>query len=425
MGKTDLNAPDFDDFLRYHQGTMPPEEQHQFEMRMLEEPLMADAYEGFLAWYSDDTRIPALRSELRELLADRTSANKRITSSWWVYGAAATVLMVVGLYGFYFFSIPGEPPEQAAIQTETTQPPVVAPSGAPQQADAAVSRAEVPDSAAVGPKITTARTSLAAAAPGQKPKLNIPVTGSTPEPVSVAAAQPAGADASTPGVATPVATASGVALPAKAFAKSLAERAKTEVPSSMRFVSGRVVDAAGMALPGVQVRSKSDQAEITDSAGRFRVPVHAHDSLQLSFLGFNAKRIPVAGREIGTIRLEEFTPTLDEVVVTHAPTQRKQSASVSAAIANVPQPVPAEGWKAYQDYLDRQSKPAKMEGKVVVSFVVNANGSLSGFFAHGAGELHQDAIRIVREGPLWKPAVRGGSPVSAVTEIEVWFRKSQ
>lgn len=418
MEKTDLNAPDFDDFLRYHQGKMPPEEQHQFEMRMLEEPLMADAYEGFLAWYSDDTRIPALRSGLRELLADRTSTNKRITSSWWVYGAAATVLMAVGLYGFYFFSIPGEAPEQAAIQTGTKQPPVAAPSGAPEQADAAVSRVEAPDSPAVGPKIMTSQPSVAAAASGQKPESDIPVPGDTAEPADVTTAQPAGADASTTAAAT-------APLPAKAFAKSLSDRAKTEAPSSMRFVSGRVVDAAGIALPGVQVRSKSDQAEITDSAGRFRVPVHADDSLQLSFLGFNEKRIPVAGREIGTIRLEEFTPTLDEVVVTHAPTQRKKSTSVSAAITNAPQPVPAEGWKAYQDYLDRRSKSAKMEGKVVVSFAVNANGSLSGFFAHGAGELHQDAIRIVREGPLWKPAVRGGSPVSAVTEIEVWFRKSQ
>nr|WP_295925498.1 carboxypeptidase-like regulatory domain-containing protein [uncultured Dyadobacter sp.] len=421
MEKTNLNFPDFDDFLRYHQGAMPPDEQHQFEMRMLEEPLLADAYDGFLAWYNEDTRIPALSSDLRERLTDRISAGKRSTVSWWAYGAAASVLIAAGLYGFYFLNAPNEMSEHAAIRPETKQAPVPAPSGAPQKADAAaVTPAEATKSPVAGSKVTTPGPSVASIDLGQNPERENALTDSASGAAGFTQAQPAGVSATT---APPAAAAPGAPLPTKAFAKSLSDRAKTEVPSSMRFVSGRVVDAAGSALPGVQVRSKSNYAEITDSAGRFRVPVNVHDSLRLSFIGFNEMKIPVSGQEIGTIRLEEFTPTLDEVVVTHAETQRKKSASVSAAVINAPQPVPADGWKAYQEYLDRRSKSAKREGKVVVSFAVNANGSLSGFLAHGAGELRQDAVRIVREGPLWKPAVRDGSPVSAVTEVQIWFRK--
>lgn len=431
MAKTNPDFPDFDDFLRYYQGVMPPEEQHRLEMQMLEEPLIAEAYEGFMAWYSQETHIPDLRTGLRGRLADRTSGSHRSIIPLWAYGAAATVLLAVGLYSLYFLNAPDGMREQIATRTETM---VIAPSGAPEKKDnAAILGAELNKTPAPVSKTAVPKPSPTSIASEQKPGLGDPVFDSQLTE-DIARAQPAAAPiqstaapattgVTSPGAASLALPATGAALPAKAFAKSLSARAKTEVLSSKHFVSGRVVDAAGVALPGVQVRSKSEYEGVTDSAGHFRIPVNAHDSLRLSFIGFNEKRIPVSEQEIGTIRLEEFTPTLDEVVVTHTQTQSKKSLGVSAAVKNIPQPVPAEGWKAYQEYLDHQAKSVEREGKVIVSFAVNENGALSGFFAQGARELHQDAIRIIQGGPQWKPAIRDGLPVSAIIEVQVSFSK--
>jgi hypothetical protein len=97
--------------------------------------------------------------------------------------------------------------------------------------------------------------------------------------------------------------------------------------------------------------------------------------------------------------------------------------SAPAAAAFLPAQ-PAEGWTAYQSYIEKNSL-SELEGKVTVSFVVAQDGSLSGFSAHGIQPLHQQAIQLVRQGPVWTAARSNGTPISMLTRLEIHFRIKQ
>lgn len=101
-------------------------------------------------------------------------------------------------------------------------------------------------------------------------------------------------------------------------------------------VSGRVTDAQGQALPGVNVIVKgTETGASTDQDGRFvleNVPEDA--TLVFSFLGYKTREIAVAGQAEINLALEEDLQSLDEVVVVGYGTQRKATLTGSVASIN-------------------------------------------------------------------------------------------
>lgn len=65
----------------------------------------------------------------------------------------------------------------------------------------------------------------------------------------------------------------------------------------------------------------------------------------------------------------------------------------------------------------------KIEGKVMVSFIVNADGSISDIkLVKGAHKLLDDeALRVVRLMPKWKPGLEGGRPCRTMISIPIVF----
>lgn len=87
---------------------------------------------------------------------------------------------------------------------------------------------------------------------------------------------------------------------------------------------------------------------------------------------------------------------------------------------------PVVGRAAYQQYLQQQARRPADTGKtgiVRVQFRVNADSTLSRFrVLKGLGEPYDDeALRLVREGPRWYPALRRGKPVSRKVQVDVSF----
>jgi iron complex outermembrane receptor protein len=95
------------------------------------------------------------------------------------------------------------------------------------------------------------------------------------------------------------------------------------------LVTGKVVDANGDPLPGVNVYEKSNPQHgvITGVDGTYSIEVDsADDVLIFSFIGFDDQEITVGGtREINVTLMEETTG-LDEVVVTALGIKREQKA---------------------------------------------------------------------------------------------------
>jgi TonB family protein len=95
---------------------------------------------------------------------------------------------------------------------------------------------------------------------------------------------------------------------------------------------------------------------------------------------------------------------------------------------NLPQPV--DGFEQYEQYLSdslRYPQPAlnrKVEGIVIISFTVGNDSiprQLSVINSLGSG-CDEEALRLIREGPMWKPAISGGKFVESEMKIPVRFR---
>ena len=82
-------------------------------------------------------------------------------------------------------------------------------------------------------------------------------------------------------------------------------------------VKGRVVDAKGQGIPGVNVMLKGEKGKgtVTDANGGFSLTANKGDVLLFSFIGFKTKEFTVNGEQLPDIRMEEDTGQLESVVV--------------------------------------------------------------------------------------------------------------
>ena len=93
-------------------------------------------------------------------------------------------------------------------------------------------------------------------------------------------------------------------------------------------ISGKVVDAGGLELPGVNVMVKGTTiGTLTDGDGRFTIPDVPGGSnavLVFSYVGFQTQEIKVGNAKNLTVKLQEDNMALDEVVVVGYGTSRKK-----------------------------------------------------------------------------------------------------
>ncbi|MGE4586951.1 MAG: TonB-dependent receptor [Mangrovibacterium sp.] len=99
-------------------------------------------------------------------------------------------------------------------------------------------------------------------------------------------------------------------------------------------VKGKVNNTSGESMPGVSVAVKgTDKGVITDVNGEYEIQVQSTDVLIFSFIGMRTLEIPVKGRPVVNVILEEETYGIEEVVAIGYGTQRK--GDVTSAIASV------------------------------------------------------------------------------------------
>ncbi len=95
-------------------------------------------------------------------------------------------------------------------------------------------------------------------------------------------------------------------------------------------------------------------------------------------------------------------------------------------------PEPVIGFDAFYAYIVRTLKypPAArrmgLEGKVFVQFLINKKGDLlDPIIIRGVSdEIDQEAIRVIKNGPKWKPGRQRGRPVTVKVVIPLTFKQS-
>ena len=79
-------------------------------------------------------------------------------------------------------------------------------------------------------------------------------------------------------------------------------------------ISGTVMDPAEAPLPGVTIKVKNaENGSVTDLNGSFNIKAGLQDILIFSFVGFETKEVPINGRTLLKIVLDENLTQLDEI----------------------------------------------------------------------------------------------------------------
>ncbi|MGQ8336250.1 TonB-dependent receptor [Sunxiuqinia sp. A32] len=107
-----------------------------------------------------------------------------------------------------------------------------------------------------------------------------------------------------------------------------------QLPSEI-VVTGKVKDAAGVPLPGVTVVVKGTvKGTITDGDGNYTLPnISSNSILIFSFVGMSTQEVPVEGKSVLDVTLEEDAIGIEEVVAIGYGTQRK--ADLTGAVTRV------------------------------------------------------------------------------------------
>lgn len=101
-----------------------------------------------------------------------------------------------------------------------------------------------------------------------------------------------------------------------------------------RIVSGKVQDASGQGLPGVNVVKKgTTTGTTTNSDGGFSLEASSDDVIVFSFIGYTTKEVLVGNQTNFSVQLEEDIETLQEVVVIGYGTATR--ADVSSSISSI------------------------------------------------------------------------------------------
>jgi protein TonB len=137
-----------------------------------------------------------------------------------------------------------------------------------------------------------------------------------------------------------------------------------------------------------------------------------------SFFIKNAKKSPMTKCLITTIVLISFFATTAK--------SQDNVASDSVYTKVDVQPEFPGGYKALGKYVDgrnhkypAEAQKNKIEGKVVVQFIINEDGSCSDFevikgIGYGCDEA---AVEAFKKMPKWKPALVNGKPVKVRTQM--------
>lgn len=116
--------------------------------------------------------------------------------------------------------------------------------------------------------------------------------------------------------------------------KKASEHAEKTVQQQAKKITGAIVDSNGEPIIGANVVVKgTTNGTVTDIDGKFSIEVEAKTILNISYIGYLTKEIPVGNQNVIRVVLLEDTKALEEVVVIGYGTQKK--ADLTGSVANV------------------------------------------------------------------------------------------
>ena len=422
-----------DDIKKYLSGEMSAAEMHALEKRALNDPFLTDALEG-----AESINPKEFTSDLIEL--DKRIRKDKEKNAWfWPLRIAASFLVITTIALLVYNSFPPDQSEKLAEQ-KTNEPPA-SESSARSEADEKKEdenllslnqpkqetplRKEKQDFSKIEETPTEALT--AEEGPSARHGQGALVT----DEITAEEGEPATDDFSGEiSITQPVQLKKEIAID-----KDESIRAKSTSPASTQYFTqrrayGRVTSADdGSPLPEVNVTVKgSSIGTVTDVTGNYSLPLSTDSAkLQFSALGKKSRDVSAESNSNLDVNLKEDEEQLNEVVVTGfelTPTKNEKASAISKLAE------PTIGRTALKKYLEanlrypNEARQRKIEGKVVIEFVVLPDGSLTNFrVLKGIGfGCDEEVIRLIKEGSAWLPTLQNNIAVREKVRVQLRFK---
>ncbi|WP_299759109.1 TonB family protein [uncultured Pontibacter sp.] len=193
---------------------------------------------------------------------------------------------------------------------------------------------------------------------------------------------------------------------------------KSIISLNQKQVSGQVLSEEGEPLPGVAVLLKGKAiGTVTDAEGKYSLATpDGEQTLRFSFIGYETAEKALAQNDTSAdITLTPDQRALSEVVVIAYGTAK--------AHAIIPAK-PVGGMRKYKKYVKENSRPVPEQGKVKIVFTVAEDGKPQQLRVEQSlcAACDAEALRLVQEGPLWKPASQNGQPIPQEVKVTVKFK---
>ena len=408
---------------QYLEGKLSEKEMHDLERRALEDPFLAEAIEGYAASpLTAGRHLSLLQKQLEERVAQQADDKNRFYFTWQRLSVAAAAGLLFVSAGILFWMKGDKAENQLANrqkQVEVKLTPVdslqAEEDDRPLENNITMLEDDTPDHTAAAGH-SKGNKDLYIVEPDQP-------ASSIKQGDSLAYSQNIDELA-----AAPVNTADNEAALRRSTQVRVAGNSQTETPepritvvspikkSALNALSGRVVDKSdGSPVKGVAVTlNGSSKTVVTNELGEFSLADSLGGTVRLTSPDYVVKEVQITSGEHQVIEMQKLNQPLSEV-----------PAPVDGNTEAIAAPMPAIGWDEYNAYLRDRSRiknTTKITGDVIVSMIVNANGQLTNLrVIKGINKaLNSEAVRLIKEGPTWKPA---SSLKPATVKVTVSFRR--
>jgi CarboxypepD_reg-like domain len=393
-----------EDIKKYLSGTaLNP---HEVERKMLDDGFSAEAMEGFEAIKKDKVKLEKVNLDLKAKLAVRIAKKEnKAVFTWKKLSLAASLLAVLG-FSFYYFQNLKPEENLSSVQKEK----VLADTIAKEPKVLAQIKPEF-EKPIVAPKTIESKVV-------SKDEEIVKYTITAPSTVSDEAVEifetEGEDDLAEPSIPAPA--------PAMQKDKALAKA----VTPSIENVSGKIVDAEGVPIPGAMVRTKgSEKGTQTDTEGNFSLPKVEGQVLEVNSIGYEYKEI-LANGDLGKIVMKEDAASLSEVVVTGYESNAKRNQNQNQ---NLEEPKPLMGWSNFDSYLRKSLKETgavttlNFENPINYKATIEITGKVTNVQIENkelSKEESEKLAKAIENGPNWQPATKKGRKIRK--EIRRVFR---
>ena len=388
------------DIARYLQHQMSRQEMHAFEKALMDDPFLADAFEGYTA--SDASLTASHLASIEQQLAGDRKQSKVVPITpagkpWW---KAAVVAAAVTATSLTLFLLQKKQPEPLAVnKTPTGTTYRQSPAGNESYAAAKPALRSTPATAGREEAASVRRPAPVLQALALRAAASPALSADTT--VYLAAADTAGPQLSRSTAAAFQNMSKAARVPARP------DRPAAPVPYVFK---GKVTDVNGTPLAWASILNNSThKSAVSDAQGNFMLEgTDSVTTLTVSTLGYASVTTVLSSSENPAIMLEKSDLALSEVVIGSGTTKKRSGALPdSSTVAE-----PVGGWKNFRQYFNRRIDSLQVKNKktpyrndeVVLEFLIDEEGNPVNIKVkeQSNGTVAGKVIEILSSGPRWR-----------------------